>query len=54
VALLAVVTGTKDCWACGATSHEWISGIAIEKLPPHVPQEWAPASVTDFIKTLDT
>jgi hypothetical protein len=31
--LLAVVAGAKDGWAWGATGHEWISGIAIEKLP---------------------
>src|SRR5262249_26979444 len=35
--LLAVVAGARDCWAWGATGHEWISGIAIEKLPDSVP-----------------
>jgi hypothetical protein len=29
--------GGKDCWAWGATGHEWVSGIAIEKLPDRVP-----------------
>lgn len=40
MALLAVllVTGTAaDCLAWGATGHEWVSGIAIEKLPDTVP-----------------
>jgi len=27
----------KQCWAWGATGHEWISGIAIEKLSNNVP-----------------
>jgi hypothetical protein len=27
----------RDCWAWGATGHEWISGIAIEKLHDSVP-----------------
>src|SRR5215510_14928434 len=31
--LLVVVTGARDAWSWGATGHEWISGIAIEKLP---------------------
>jgi len=26
-----------NCWAWGATGHEWVSGIAIEKLPDTVP-----------------
>jgi hypothetical protein len=35
---VALVCGTSaDCWAWGATGHEWISGIAIEKLPHSVP-----------------
>src|SRR5262249_16400183 len=37
LALLAVVAGANDGWAWGATGHEWISGIAIEKLPDSVP-----------------
>ena len=37
LALLAVVTDAKDCWAWGATGHEWVSGIAIEKLSDSVP-----------------
>jgi hypothetical protein len=37
-ALVALVVGTAgDCWAWGATGHEWVSGIAIEKLPDSVP-----------------
>src|SRR5262252_3423407 len=36
LALFAVVAGAKDGWAC-ATGHEWVSGIAIEKLPDNVP-----------------
>lgn len=28
---------TQDCLAWGATGHEWVSGIAIEKLPDTVP-----------------
>ena len=35
--LLAAIIGAKDGWAWGATGHEWISGIAIEKLPASVP-----------------
>jgi hypothetical protein len=27
-----------DCWAWGASGHEWVSGIAIEKLPDSIPQ----------------
>jgi hypothetical protein len=34
----AVMLGaTGDCWAWGATAHEWLSGIAIEKLPDSLP-----------------
>ena len=29
---LVIVAGAKNCWAWGATGHEWISGIAIEKV----------------------
>src|SRR5215469_662596 len=36
LALFAVVAGAKDGWAC-ATGPEWVSGIAIEKLPDSVP-----------------
>src|SRR5258707_10832772 len=36
-AYLAVVAGAKEGWAWGATGHEWVSGIAIEKLPDDVP-----------------
>jgi hypothetical protein len=35
--LLALVAGARDAWAWGATGHEWISGIAIEKLPDSPP-----------------
>jgi hypothetical protein len=31
------MAGAKDCWAWGATGHEWVSGIAIEKLPDSIP-----------------
>lgn len=34
---LALLTPVVDAWAWGATGHEWISGIAIEKLPDSVP-----------------
>ena len=39
--LLAIVaTGAvaKDCWPWGATGHEWVSGIAIEKLTDSLPE----------------
>jgi hypothetical protein len=35
--LVAVLWPAGHCWAWGATGHEWISGIAIEKLPDSVP-----------------
>jgi hypothetical protein len=34
---LVVVVASSDCLAWGATGHEWISGIAIEKLPASLP-----------------
>jgi hypothetical protein len=34
---LVAVAGPLPCWAWGATGHEWISGIAIEKLPDSIP-----------------
>jgi hypothetical protein len=37
VIVLAASATATDCWAWGATGHEWISGIAIEKLPDSVP-----------------
>ena len=43
--LLAAVLMTgigRAAWAWGATGHEWVSGIAIEKLPDSVP---------DFVRT---
>src|SRR5260370_7502440 len=34
----AVMLGvTGDCWAWGATVHEWVSGIAIERLSDNLP-----------------
>src|SRR5215470_9782048 len=36
-ALALIGIGAGDCWAWGATGHEWISGIAIEKLPDNLP-----------------
>src|SRR5436190_4375373 len=35
--LVILLWPTGPCWAWGATGHEWISGIAIEKLPDSVP-----------------
>jgi hypothetical protein len=36
--VLALGTGTsREAWAWGATGHEWISGIAIERLPDSLP-----------------
>jgi hypothetical protein len=37
LAFLTVVAGASDGWAWGATGHEWIRGIAVEKLPDNVP-----------------
>src|SRR5262245_37077322 len=37
LALSIVVVGPTSALAWGATGHEWISGIAIEKLPDNVP-----------------
>ena len=37
LALLGLVVSASDGWAWGATGHEWVSGIAIEKLPDSVP-----------------
>src|SRR5215510_8700055 len=44
LALLILAVGPTDAWAWGATGHEWISGIAIEKLPDSVPA---------FVRTLE-
>jgi hypothetical protein len=42
-ALMVATSGAaNDCWAWGATGHEWISGIEIEKLLETIP---------DFIRT---
>ncbi len=37
MAAMGVMLVVQQCWAWGATGHEWISGIAIEKLPDGVP-----------------
>lgn len=37
IGLLFSLVSAGNCWAWGATGHEWISGIAIEKLPESVP-----------------
>ena len=43
--VLALGTGTsREAWAWGATGHEWISGIAIERLPDSLP---------DFVRTTE-
>src|SRR5260221_13079431 len=35
----ALATGAaSDSWAWGAIGHEWVSGIAIEKLPDSIPE----------------
>ena len=45
---VGLVAGPPPCWGWGATGHEWISGIAIEKLPESVPAfARTPASVAD-------
>ena len=42
---LALCSGTsREGWAWGATGHEWISGIAIERLPDSLP---------DFVRTTE-
>lgn len=38
MAMLLAAGAAADCWAWGATGHEWVSGIAIEKLPDAVPE----------------
>jgi hypothetical protein len=37
LALVGVLVSASDLWAWCATGHEWVSGIAIEKLPDSVP-----------------
>jgi hypothetical protein len=37
VMALSVGAWASDGWAWGATGHEWVSGIAIEKLPDSIP-----------------
>jgi hypothetical protein len=37
VSLALIASWPTSCWAWGATGHEWISGIAIEKLPDSLP-----------------
>src|SRR5262249_20213705 len=34
---IVVFAAANDCWAWGAMGDEWISGVAIEKLPDNVP-----------------
>lgn len=36
--LFLAIGASGNAWAWGATGHEWISGIAIEKLPESVPE----------------
>lgn len=36
--ILLAIGASGNAWAWGATGHEWISGIAIEKLPESVPE----------------
>jgi hypothetical protein len=38
LAALVAISSGNDCWAWGSTGHEWVSGIAIEKLPDSVPK----------------
>jgi hypothetical protein len=38
LAACAAIASCNDSWAWGATGHEWVSGIAIEKLPDSVPE----------------
>ena len=46
---VGMAVGPAPCWAWGATGHEWISGIAIEKLPESVPAfVRTPASIADI------
>ena len=42
VLLACLAGGPAPGWAWGATGHEWVSGIAVEKLPDDVP---------DFVRT---
>jgi hypothetical protein len=37
LAAILALGGAGECWAWGATGHEWVSGIAIEKLPDTIP-----------------
>jgi hypothetical protein len=47
--LIGLTAGPGPSWAWGATGHEWISGIAIEKLPPSIPGfVRAPEAVADI------
>lgn len=49
LAALLVGLTAGPCWAWGATGHEWISGIAIEKLPPSIPDfVRAPEAIADI------
>ena len=44
LALALAAGASRESWAWGATGHEWISGIAIEKLPDRLP---------DFVRTTE-
>jgi hypothetical protein len=44
LALALSASAGREGWAWGATGHEWISGIAIEKLPDSLP---------DFVRTTE-
>lgn len=49
VLLVGLAAGPMPCWAWGATGHEWISGIAIEKLPESIPAfVRTPAAIADI------
>src|SRR4029453_11288287 len=37
VSMALAASVPTSCWAWGATGHEWISGIAIERLPDSLP-----------------
>src|SRR5882757_7797139 len=37
LALVLAAGSAGQCWAWGAIGHEWVSGIAIEKLPDSIP-----------------
>jgi hypothetical protein len=48
-ALIVAMSGAaKDCWAWGATGHEWISGIAIEKVLETIPAFRTPEAIAEI------